>query len=70
MANEVIHTPVGFLETRDDPCVRLENPFAQTCDVVDGFIVELQTKRPKYSANCETRKRIHAQGSLAVPLPA
>ena len=55
MVNELIHTELGLLETRDDPCVRLENPFAQTCDVVDGFIVELQTKRPKYSANLQMR---------------
>jgi hypothetical protein len=43
----LIHTPIGLLEARDDTRVRLKDPFAQTCDVIDGFIVELRTKRPK-----------------------
>jgi hypothetical protein len=51
----LIRTLIGLF-ARDDTCVRLKDPFAalkfaQTCDVIDGFIVELRTKRPKYSAN-------------------
>lgn len=57
-ATEWILTSFGFLETRDDPRVCFKNPFAQTSDVVDGFIVELQTKRPKRSANLQLRRSI------------
>jgi hypothetical protein len=69
MVNEMIHTPFGLLETRDNPCVCLENPFAQTCDVVDGFIVKLQTKPTKVlSKPVPAIVRSHAQGWLEVPL--
>jgi hypothetical protein len=38
---ETGHTPLCLLEARDDTSMGLKDTFAQVCDVVDGFIVEL-----------------------------